>query len=177
MSVLLNRILSQQGNKLFDSSTALKFLTRHRSPAQKQLSDFRTVVKHKSTFNCTCLQKKEGVSKVFSLFSSRNISEGITGGGIVVRRAISTTSKRDAIPPVVLVVVSRVAKFGAMLAGRAARRWWQKLPPEEKAAYVKRARRNRYVISGKMDLNCMAHYQCLVLNESLLKIFISFHFF
>ncbi|CAL8098931.1 unnamed protein product [Orchesella dallaii] len=94
-------------------------------------------------------------------FSPPRFPTLIRGKGVNLcqpQRCFRTSSRRDAIPPFVVMVLGRLAKVVAMLFGRTVRRWWQKLPPEEKAVYAKKVRRNRYLISGFLGATAFGSY-------------------
>ncbi|ODM98402.1 Metalloendopeptidase OMA1, mitochondrial [Orchesella cincta] len=74
------------------------------------------------------------------------------------QRCFRTTPRRDALPPFVVMLLGRLAKLVAMLLGRTVRRWWQKLPPEGRAVYAKKVRRNRYIISGLLGATAFGSY-------------------
>lgn len=71
-----------------------------------------------------------------------------TGPFLHQYKCFHTSPRLNAPPAILVLILGRIAKLGAMLFGRTVRRWWQKLPPEEKAAYTGKVRRNRYILSG-----------------------------
>ena len=63
-------------------------------------------------------------------------------------RSFRTSSPKNAIPPPIILILSRIAKMGAIFLGRSIRNWWRNLPPEQKAIYAERAKKNWKYIYG-----------------------------
>jgi len=63
-------------------------------------------------------------------------------------RWFRTSLTNNALPPMLVLVASRLSKYAAVLFGRGVRKWWQKLPPEQKAVYIAKLRKNRNFFGG-----------------------------